>query len=109
MPHNYSRRVSFSFKGASPAGVLGLGGALITPDCDARSFETASPTPYCQYCQPRYASQHAWKMPHSLNASGILVVALKNQNIFMASPASQFASTDNLKPLHDLVRSLESI
>lgn len=68
-----------------------------------------SPLPYIRYCTPRNASQPAWKIPHSLNAHGISVVEVKNQNIFIASPASQLASTDTRKPLQERDRALANI
>lgn len=65
------------------------------------------PSPYTKYWQPRMKSQHIWKMPQSLNVQGISLVAVKNQNIFMISPAIQLAMTETRNPLHDLARWLE--
>jgi hypothetical protein len=48
-------------------------------------------------------------MPHSLKAHGISVVAVKNQDIFIASPASHVSRTDNRKPLQERDVSLTMI
>lgn len=73
------------------------------------SFNLPSPDPYMRYWTPRNASQPAWNMPHSLNAQGISVTDVKNQNIFIASPASQLARTETRNPLHDWERALANI
>lgn len=99
----YSKRPSFSVTGDfNPLGVIDLATKW-------RSLIAGSPAPYTQYWIPRNESQHIWKIPHSLKAHGISLVALKNQNIFMKSPASQLASTETRKPLHDLVLIFDTI
>lgn len=74
-----------------------------------RPLPGPSPFPYIRYCTPRNVSQPAWKMPHSLNAHGISVGEVKNQNIFMPSPNSQLAKTERRKPLQDRNRALAKI
>jgi hypothetical protein len=48
-------------------------------------------------------------MPLILKAEGIVVGDVKNQYIFMQSPSSQLAKTENRNPLQDLDRAFESI
>jgi len=67
------------------------------------------PSPNHQYCTPKNKSQDIWNIPQSLNAQGIALVALKNQNIFIMSPAIQLTRTETRKPLHDCERWLEII
>ena len=40
-------------------------------------------------------------MPGMSGVAGMAVVEVKNQNIFMASPTIQLASSDTRKPLHE--------
>jgi len=48
-------------------------------------------------------------MPQILKAQGIVVEEVKNHAIFIASPTSQLANTENRNPLHDLDRALARI
>lgn len=73
------------------------------------SLISVSPAPYIRYCTPKNASQHAWNMPESLNAHGMDEEDVKNQNIFMASPKSQLARTENRNPLQDRERAFVRI
>jgi hypothetical protein len=100
---------SSKYASFSPAGVLALGPLAcpfirISMPCPCVCSFTAlpvSPSPYTKYWPPKNKSQHIWKIPHSLNAQGISLVAVKNQNIFMISPAIQLARTDTRKPLQE--------
>lgn len=73
------------------------------------SFAVGPPSPYIIYCTPRNESHAAWNMPQILNAGGIDVEEVKNQNIFMLSPISQLASTETLNPLQDRDRIFDRI
>lgn len=61
----------------------------------------ASLSPYIMYCTPKSASQNAWNVPQALNAHGIDVDEVKNQNIFIVSPTSQLTRTESRSPLLD--------
>ena len=61
------------------------------------------------YWTPRNESHAAWNMPQTLKAQGIDDVEVKNQNIFMASPASQLARTESRNPLQERDRAFERI
>ena len=93
-----------------PLAVLNPFGINSTPRSEeAWAFDEASLSPYIKYWTPSIESHVAWNMPQTLNAQGIDVVDVKNQNIFIASPISQLASTDNRNPLHDRDRAFARI
>lgn len=48
-------------------------------------------------------------MPQILNAHGIEVDEVKNQNIFMLSPISQLPRTESRNPLHEWTRAFAII
>ncbi len=77
--------------------------------CQAGVGWPLSPLPYIMYWTPRKESQAAWNMPQTLKAQGIDDVEVKNQNIFMASPASQLARTESRNPLQERDRAFERI
>lgn len=77
--------------------------------CCQAGAECFSPSPYIRYWTPRNESHAAWNMPQILNAHGIVVDDVKNQNIFMLSPSSQLASTESRNPLQDRERAFARI